>query len=133
MKKRSWRVYGGLGLVGILLVTLAIVLIRMNWRPGSSMKVEPRPADDPLGAFNSQSSQLSHLPEDADAVLSRLVACAHWANEDSFDEERRAEIEKKSEDYGCATVFDDRDKILEKYKGNAKVEEAFRNAESGID
>lgn len=98
--------------VGRILVVLALV--------GASATASGKP---------DQVQELQKgMPKPVAELISRIVECNHWAGEEGYDAERRAEINKAISQLRCANLEKDVNVILRQYGSDPAVRRSIRAA-----
>lgn len=68
------------------------------------------------------------MPQPVVAFIERAVNCNHWAGEPAYDAARAKAIAKAVADLKCSRLDADQTRLLRRYRGNAGVERAVREA-----
>ena len=68
------------------------------------------------------------LPQDAVALVYRIVDCNHWGGEEPYDDARRAEIEKAMEALDCNGLARDEASLRQRHAPNRAVLDALDKA-----
>jgi len=61
------------------------------------------------------------MPADVSDFIRRAVVCNHWAGEEPYDEDRRAQIAAAVESLRCRALDADQTALRAQYAGNAEV------------
>ena len=116
--------FGADGKVTALNTPLAGPLPAPATSPASSAPVAPArpaapppPGDDPpaLAALRNG------MPPDVSDFIRRAVVCNHWAGEEPYDDERRAQINAAVQGLRCRALDADQASLRAKYAGQAEV------------
>jgi hypothetical protein len=87
---------------------------------GLCVSAKATPYDDKLAA-------LTHgLPKDIRDFIDRRANCNHWAGEDAYDTERRAQIEAATNQLGCGHLEKDEVALGRRYSKNGRALRALR-------
>jgi len=70
------------------------------------------------------------MPPDVSDFIRRAVVCNHWAGEEPYDEERRAQIAAAVQSLGCRALDADQVALRSKYSGNVEVLRRLRRAQT---
>ena len=63
----------------------------------------------------------SAAPHDVAAYIDRRLGCNHWADEDGYDANRRAEIKRAVADLRCATLDQDELALRRRYRHDPAI------------
>jgi hypothetical protein len=99
---------------------------------GGDETTSPQPEATPLQSAEQIEALKRQIPSDAGEVLERFAQCIRVGGEERYDEERAGEVDEQIEKYHCATVIDDRDRVLKKYEDDPKVKAAFDDIEANF-
>jgi hypothetical protein len=69
------------------------------------------------------------LPREVRAFIERRADCNHWAGEEPYDAERRAQIAAALLDGRCAMIERDQKRWEKTYSGNKRVLDALKATE----
>jgi hypothetical protein len=69
-------------------------------------------------------------PKEVKALIDRIYTCNHFAGEEGYDRERRAELNAAMRQNRCAQVETDEAKMVARYKNNRKVVHALNAAKA---
>ncbi len=69
------------------------------------------------------------MPKDVAAFLERQGMCGHFGGEDAYDEERRRELIKASEELKCASLRADAVVLRKTYRDNPAVLARMKKAD----
>lgn len=97
-----------------LLVALALV--------GCSRPSPPRGPDNHVSATPDAAAG---LPAEVSVLLTRWEECWHWAGEEPYDADRRAQIEEGVA-RSCPGNEEERDRLRTKYQGRTDVLDALK-------
>ena len=104
------------------------VIALHNPDPGATV-APPAPApqaasDDPplLAALRKG------MPPDVSDFIRRAVVCNHWAGEEPYDEERRAQINAAVQSLGCRALDADQAALLSRHARNAQVQARIKQS-----
>ncbi len=61
------------------------------------------------------------MPPDVSDFIRRAVVCNHWAGEEPYDDERRAQINRAVQTLRCREIDADQAALREQYQGNEDV------------
>lgn len=70
------------------------------------------------------------MPADVSDFIRRAVTCNHWAGEEPYDEERRAQMAEAVASLGCRELDTDQRALAKQYDGNAEVLRRIRQSRS---
>jgi hypothetical protein len=87
---------------------------------GLSVGALAAPYDDKLAALTRG------LPHDIRDFIDRRANCNHWAGEEPYDAERRAEIEAATNRLGCARLEKDEVTLARRHSKNGHALKALR-------
>ncbi len=100
--------------------------------PATAPEVAPEPAAQP--EKHEDPPQLvalrKDMPPDAGDFIRRAVICNHWAGEEPYDEERRAQINAMVQELRCRELDADQASLRKQYAGNAEVLRRIRQSRS---
>jgi len=84
----------------------------------------PAASDDPpaLAALRQG------MPPDVSDFIRRAVVCNHWAGEEPYDDERRAQINAAVQGLRCRALDADQASLRAKYAGRAEVLKRLQRA-----
>lgn len=68
------------------------------------------------------------MPPDVSDFIGRAVGCNHWAGEEPYDEDRRAQIAAAVQSLGCRALDADHAALSRKYAGQAEVLRRLKRA-----
>lgn len=68
------------------------------------------------------------MPPDVSDFIGRAVGCNHWAGEEPYDEDRRAQIAAAVQSLGCRALDADHAALRSKYSGNVEVLRRLKRA-----
>jgi len=68
------------------------------------------------------------MPADVSDFIRRAVVCNHWAGEEPYDEDRRAQIAAAVQSLGCRALDTDQMALSRKYAGQAEVLRRLKRA-----
>ena len=68
------------------------------------------------------------MPSDVSDFIRRAVGCNHWAGEEPYDEDRRAQIAAAVQSLGCRALDADQAALSRKYAGQAEVLRRLKRA-----
>ena len=95
--------------------------------PEASPAPEPQAVDEdpPLLA-----GLRKDMPADVSDFIRRAVTCNHWAGEEPYDEERRAQMAEAVASLRCRELDTDQRALAKQYDGNAEVLRRIRQSRS---
>lgn len=95
--------------------------------PEASIAPEPQAVDEdpPLLA-----GLRKDMPADVSDFIRRAVTCNHWAGEEPYDEERRAQMAEAVASLRCRELDTDQRALARQYDGNAEVLRRIRQSRS---
>lgn len=70
------------------------------------------------------------MPADVSDFIRRAVTCNHWAGEEPYDEERRAQMAEAVASLRCRELDADQRALARQYDGNAEVLRRIRQSRS---
>ena len=68
------------------------------------------------------------MPPDVSDFIRRAVVCNHWAGEEPYDDERRAQINAAVQGLRCRALDADQASLRAKYAGRAEVLKRLQRA-----
>jgi hypothetical protein len=68
------------------------------------------------------------MPPDVSDFIRRAVVCNHWAGEEPYDEERRAQINAAVQSLGCRALDADQAALLSRHARNAQVQARIKQS-----
>lgn len=95
--------------------------------PDASPVPEPQAVDEdpPLLA-----GLRKDMPADVSDFIRRAVTCNHWAGEEPYDEDRRAQMAEAVGSLRCRELDTDQRALAKQYDGNAEVLRRIRQSRS---
>lgn len=95
--------------------------------PEASPAPEPQAVDEdpPLLA-----GLRKDMPADVSDFIRRAVTCNHWAGEEPYNEERRAQMAEAVASLRCRELDTDQRALAKQYDGNAEVLRRIRQSRS---
>lgn len=96
-------------------------------QPAASPAPEPQAVyeDPPLLA-----GLRKNMPADVSDFIRRAVTCNHWAGEEPYNEERRAQMAEAVGSLRCRELDTDQRALAKQYDGNAEVLRRIRQSRS---
>lgn len=89
-----------------------------------------------LGRAQTATDPLAELtrgmPRPVAAFIERIVYCEHWAGEEPYNAERRAEINAAIRELRCTALGRDENRILNTYGKDERVRRNIDKAKAGI-
>ena len=69
------------------------------------------------------------MPQDAAALIERIVQCNHWQGEDTSNKARAERINQELEKWKCEAIPRDQEALTKLYKNNYEVKARIQEAQ----
>ena len=87
-------------------------------------------AADPAASYKATRAA---APADVGGYMDRRAGCLHWASEEPYDADRRAQINGALTKLGCNTIDADEAALRQKYAGQPAALVAIDLAKNGVE
>lgn len=94
---------------------------------------EASPAPEPQAVYEDPpllAGLRKDMPADVSDFIRRAVTCNHWAGEEPYNEERRAQMAEAVGSLRCRELDTDQRALAKQYDGNAEVLRRIRQSRS---
>jgi hypothetical protein len=120
-------------LAGLILLAALAACERAHVAAPAPQEPAAAPAPEPQAVYEDPpllAGLRKDMPADVSDFIRRAVTCNHWAGEEPYNEERRAQMAEAVGSLRCRELDTDQRALAKQYDGNAEVLRRIRQSRS---